>query len=103
MTASARGARKHGYREDLANVEAELRAYLAQTDSPDVMPTPHQLDKARRRDLSYGISRYHGFSELAARLNLRIPQPQKRPAGHWKDPKNVIEGLRSYLAQSGQA
>ena len=29
MTASARGGRKLGYWKDLANVEAELRAYLA--------------------------------------------------------------------------
>jgi superfamily II DNA or RNA helicase len=102
VTASKRLGRKHGYWKDIANVEAELRAFVAQTDSPDVMPTPHQLDRGRRRDLAYGISRYHGFSELAARLNLRIAQPQRRPAGYWQDPKNVIEGLRCYLDQNGK-
>ena len=62
----------HGYWQNWANVEAEVRAFVEAQGQPGVMPTTAELLAARRFDLYYGISRNGGWRAVAERLGLMV-------------------------------
>lgn len=55
-----------GYWDDFANVERELREFIAQYSTDGVMPTRADFTKASREDLSNAIRTKHGSLKAIA-------------------------------------
>ena len=100
MTTSVHVRREKGYWKDPANIEEQLRSYLAESDTPDVMPTGYELTNAGLSDLARGINRYHDYSELANRFGLRYESTRK-PRGYWENPENLEREIREFAVRLG--
>jgi hypothetical protein len=97
---SAHSADPDAYWRDFANVERELRAFIAEQKLPPLMPTLRQLWAAGRSDLVSIIQRKGGRSVVAGRIGLECP-PVHKPRGYWRDPANVDRELLAYIAEHG--
>jgi len=65
-----------GYWDDFANVETELRAFIAEHGTDGIMPTVSELD-AGYSSLTYAIRKHGGISTVAERLSLKRPDTRK--------------------------
>jgi|SRR5579859_1505016 len=97
---SAKG-KPDGYWTNFANLEYELRTFIAERCLGERMPTRKELHNAGRTDLLQQIDR-HGAYTVAKYLNLDAPEPNK-PRGYWQDFSNLERELRAFIAQHGQA
>ncbi len=90
------------YWDDLANVERELRAFIARHGTPGQMPTSDVLYAQGCSTLAAAIGRHGGFAVVAERMGLTRPAARK-PLGYWDDFANVERELRAFLATHGRA
>ena len=90
-----------GYWDDFANVECELRAFIAQRGDALTMPNYVELKRSGYATLSYAISRNGAFEAVAERLGLEWTHTRK-PQGFWADFSNLERELRVFVAQHGQ-
>lgn len=93
--------KSYGYWRNFANLEAEIRAYAAASDAPDMMPTQEELQANGRSDMVNAIRRNGGFYSVADRLGLRRKRPI-HPLNYWHDFATVERELRLYLDEIGQ-
>jgi hypothetical protein len=85
-----------GYWDDFANVERELREFIAQYGVDGVMPTQKELAEKQRNDLVQGIGKHGGISAVARQLKLTSLNVSK-PAGYWNDFNNVEKELLDFI------
>jgi hypothetical protein len=64
---------------DFANLERELRAFIAEPGRPLRMPTLHELVAAGRFDLHYAIQRHGGVGKIGKRLGLATASNTRPP------------------------
>jgi hypothetical protein len=63
---------------DFAALERELRAFVAEPDRPQRMPTYGDLRAVERYDLCYAVQRYGGTKAVAKRLGWETVSEQAR-------------------------
>lgn len=96
--AAPRSTRKSaGYWRDFANLERELRAFIASRAGmdPGTLPTRAELTAAGRLDLFGAISVHGGFSAVARRLGLRPARHRQR---YLHDFAGLERELRAFIA-----
>jgi len=71
------------YWQDFANVERELRDFLAERGTPTMMPTEHAFHSAGRDDLLHGLWLNGGSRAVAERLGLSLADSSK-PDTYWQ-------------------
>lgn len=91
-----------GYWLDPANLERELRAFVANNSLGDQMPTHEKLVAAGRWDLNNAIYKHGGREVVAGRMGLECA-PQRRRRGYWQDFANVERELLEFVAEHGEA
>jgi superfamily II DNA or RNA helicase len=101
-TNSQLGKRKpKGYWDDFANVERELREFIAKYGVAGIMPTRSDFTKAGREDLSNAIRTKHGsLKSIADRLGLDYSNLD-RPMGYWNDINNIEAELKKFNSDYG--
>jgi hypothetical protein len=93
--AAGRPATKpRGYWHDWANVEAELRQFIAANGSKGQMPSTSTMRKAGMSSLADAISRFGGVQTVAGRLGLECGKPK----GYWQEYANVRREYEDFLA-----
>src|SRR5579859_2439315 len=90
--------RPRNYWTDFANVERELRAFIAEHGTPGVMPTPREMAAAGHSTLVEAIAKHGGQFAIAQRLNL-TGRPVNHSGTYWQDFNNVERELRAFLAK----
>lgn len=94
------GKKRHRYWYDLANVEAEVKAFIEQQGTPGVMPTKTELEEAGKGSLANALGLHGGVLEVAKRLNLKLSYDRK-PQGYWDNPDNLRREIESVAQQLG--
>jgi len=94
-------AKPPGYWDDLAVLEQELLAFIAEHGTVGVMPTHAMLWSAGRGDLSGAMHRHGGVMAVAERLGLARGDRCKSPR-YWKDPAVIDGELRAFIATHGE-
>ncbi len=89
-----------GYWNDIANLENQLRIYLAEHGTADTMPTIPELYAEGRVDLVGAIKKHGGVSIVAEQFGFKRPDARK-PLGYWNDFANVERELRTFIADHG--
>jgi len=89
-----------GYWNDFANVERELRTFIARHCKDGVMPTQSELVRAKCATLSHAVSKHGGFVAIAERLGLQNSNADK-PSGYWSDFANLEREIRAFNAAHG--
>ncbi|MDE3090145.1 MAG: hypothetical protein KGJ80_12250, partial [Chloroflexota bacterium] len=87
-----------GYWDNFANVERELRAFVAAHNKDGTMPTSKELTDAGYRSLVHAINKHGGFWIVSDKLGLK---PTNRPAGYWDDFANLERELRTFISDHG--
>jgi hypothetical protein len=64
---------------DFANLERELRAFIAEPGRPQRLPTLRELVAAGRFDLHYAIQRHGGIGAISRRLGMATASPTRSP------------------------
>ncbi len=91
--------RKHsGYWNDFSSVEKELREFIKDHGTNDVMPTDGDLISINRFDLLSAIRKFGTMFEVAARLGLKT---KYHPPNYWDDFSNVERELRAFINEFG--
>lgn len=80
----------NGYYDAFDNLADELLRWISDHGRKGIMPTASELKASKRYDLRNHIfsAKHGGHVEIARRLNLEIPNPQ-RPHGYWQKWSNV--------------
>jgi len=95
LRAAAAPAKPRGYWHEWANVEAEIRQYIAEHgDGSGGMPATSQLRKHGLTSLADAISRFGGVQKVAGRLGLACGKPK----GYWQDYANTRVEFEAFLA-----
>src|SRR5574341_2217766 len=89
-----------GYWEDFANVEREIREFIADHGTDGVMPIVKEFEKHKRQDLVGAINRHGGIVIVAKRLGLNRLKT-KKPVGYWNAFANVEHELLDFIAKRG--
>ena len=92
-----------GYWDDFANVELEVRAFLAKHPArggPRFMPTHQEFSKAGYAGLAAAFFKHGGISAVATRLGLE-PNDARAPQGHWKNRDNLVGELERFIEEKG--
>jgi hypothetical protein len=88
-----------GYWEDFANVERELRMFIASHDREGIMPLKDELADAGLGTLAQVISeRFGGYHTVAKRLDLWV---QTKPKGYWDNLENVRTEILVFINEFG--
>ena len=88
-------AKPRGYWREWANVEAEIRLYIAEHDEcAGGMPATSQLRKNGLSSLADAIGRFGGVQEVAGRMGLACGKPK----GYWQDYANTRREFEAFLA-----
>jgi hypothetical protein len=101
LSAKSDERKPHGYWNDFANVEAELRVVASVHGTGDIhkMPSLTDLHAAQRMDLVQAIDRHGGFETVADRMGLEFVAGKKKRAGYWKDWNLVASELSDFVAK----
>lgn len=89
-----------GYWTDFANLERELRAFIAAAGPDPIMPTFAQLSAADRDDLANALPIHGGSFAVAKRLGLQ-PSSNRKPPGYWQDIANIEKEIRAWCSTHG--
>ena len=88
--------RPPGYWDDFANVELELRAFIAEHRVDASMPTIPELEAAGRHDLVAAVLRHGGYRQVAERLDIARRQRSNPPAQPAQEPDQEYVIDRSF-------
>jgi hypothetical protein len=91
-----------GYWKDFANVERELRSWIARHGLPGTMPTQQMLRQAGQTGLSTAIIKHGGFPAVAQQLGLTYTYTAK-PAGYWNDFSHIEQAVNAFIEEHGTA
>lgn len=89
-----------GYWKDFANVEQELRAWIAAHGSPGTMPALQVLRMNGQTSLASAIAQHGGFPAVAQRLGLIYAYIAK-PAGYWNDFSHIEQAVNAFIEEHG--
>jgi SAM-dependent methyltransferase len=89
-----------GYWKDFANVERELRLWIANYGSPDMMSALQTLRQNGQTALASAIAQQGGFPAVAQRLGLTYTYTAK-PAGYWNDFSHIEQAVNAFIEEHG--
>ncbi|GAB4817705.1 hypothetical protein N2152v2_004751 [Parachlorella kessleri] len=88
-----------GYWQDPANVEEELRHWMAQAGQQDRLPTQQQLRASGANTLAASIANLGGLAAYSRRMGL--PMAARHPNGYWNDFANLAAELAPFMESAG--
>lgn len=91
-----RSAKKPGYWQDEANVERELKEWVA---AHGRFPTQNDLVRTRKTSLNTAIIRTGGLPAWRTRLGYDLIRKNR---GYWEDEANIERELRAWIARHGR-
>ncbi len=94
-------AKPPGYWDDIAVLERELLAFIAEHGAPGVMPTHTMLRSAGRGDLSRAMHQHGGIMAVAERLGLMYDSRCKPPR-YWQDLAVIDREVLAFIAAHGE-
>lgn len=89
-----------GYWKDFANVERELRLWIATHGSLGTMPALQVLRMNGQTSLASAIAQHGGFPTVAQRLGLIYAYTAK-PAGYWNDFGHIEQAVNAFIDEHG--
>lgn len=93
-------SKQPGYWTDFANVERELKSWIATYGSPGTMPALQVLRMNGQTSLAGAIAQHGGFPAVAQRLGLTYAYTAK-PAGYWNDFSHIEQAVNAFIEEHG--
>ncbi len=93
-------SKQPGYWTDFANVERELKLWIATYGSPGTMPALQVLRMNGQTSLASAIAQHGGFPAVAQRLGLIYTYTAK-PAGYWDDFSHIEQAVNAFIEEYG--